>query len=266
MDFWSWNKPTCMIQNQVLWCLHDILTVVFTGWKVSVFGVFLIRYFPHSDWIRRNTRLYPVLMRENRTRKSPNTGIFYAVIYGQNSFRLTFTKFGLVAAFIGLATRCISLKELQSYNWKSFLCPSQKTPKTTAGILAAVFKDMSTLRHIKVSIYIWKTKSTSHKQYFLVFFSLEMQIRLIQTKVYCQVFYSGWKETTHESSIMYELPKKIFPVCIISVQLASMNVFLFSLMTGKHCVFYKVYRYSEVFSTAMLLVSYKQAFWIRPVF
>ena len=26
-----------------------------TKWKVSIFGVFLIRIFPHSDWIQRNT-------------------------------------------------------------------------------------------------------------------------------------------------------------------------------------------------------------------
>ena len=27
--------------------------VIVTGWKVSVFGVFLVHIFPHSDWIRR---------------------------------------------------------------------------------------------------------------------------------------------------------------------------------------------------------------------
>ena len=34
-----------------------------TAWKVSVFGVFLVRIFPHSDWIRRDTdvslRIHP---------------------------------------------------------------------------------------------------------------------------------------------------------------------------------------------------------------
>ena len=29
--------------------------VLFTAWKVSVFGVILVRFFPHSDWIRRDT-------------------------------------------------------------------------------------------------------------------------------------------------------------------------------------------------------------------
>ena len=32
---------------------------VFTSWKVSVFGVFLVRILPHSDWIRRGTPYLP---------------------------------------------------------------------------------------------------------------------------------------------------------------------------------------------------------------
>ena len=36
-----------------------------TAWKVSKYGVFLVRIFPHSDWIRRDTS-YSVL--------SPNAG------------------------------------------------------------------------------------------------------------------------------------------------------------------------------------------------
>ena len=29
--------------------------LICTAWKVSVFGVILVRIFPHSDWIRENT-------------------------------------------------------------------------------------------------------------------------------------------------------------------------------------------------------------------
>ena len=42
----------------------------YTVWKVSVFGVFLVRIFPHSDWIRRDTERYG---------KTPNTDTFHAV-------------------------------------------------------------------------------------------------------------------------------------------------------------------------------------------
>ena len=35
--------------------LFIIFVEYFTAWKVSVFGVFLVCIFPHSDWIWRNT-------------------------------------------------------------------------------------------------------------------------------------------------------------------------------------------------------------------
>ena len=38
----------------------------FKAWKVSIFGIFLFRNFPHSDWIRRDTKYLSVF--------SPNAG------------------------------------------------------------------------------------------------------------------------------------------------------------------------------------------------
>ena len=46
-----------------------------TMWKVSVFRVFLVRIFPHSDWIRRETE-YSVQMRENTNQKNSEYGHF----------------------------------------------------------------------------------------------------------------------------------------------------------------------------------------------
>ena len=46
-----------------------------TAWKVSIFRVFLLRIFPHSDWIRRDTLYLSVC--------SPNTGK-----YGPEKFRI----------------------------------------------------------------------------------------------------------------------------------------------------------------------------------
>ena len=45
-------------------------SIPYTSWKMSVFIVFLVRIFPHLDWIR-----------ENRDRKTPNMDTFHAVIY-----------------------------------------------------------------------------------------------------------------------------------------------------------------------------------------
>ena len=46
--------------------------------KVSVFGVILVLIFPHSDWIRRDTRIQSECGKM-RTRIPPNTDTFYAV-------------------------------------------------------------------------------------------------------------------------------------------------------------------------------------------
>ena len=48
---------------------------VCTAWKVSAFGVILVRIFPHSDWIRRDTQ-YLVQMRENADQNNSEYGHF----------------------------------------------------------------------------------------------------------------------------------------------------------------------------------------------
>ena len=63
-----------------------------TAWKVSVFGVFLVRILPHLDWICISP--YSVQMRKIRTRRIPNTNTFHTVwkfqkILPQTHFSLT---------------------------------------------------------------------------------------------------------------------------------------------------------------------------------
>ena len=48
-----------------------------TAWKVSVFGLFLIRVFPHSDWIWKDTESKCLKI---RTRKTPNMDTFHAIL------------------------------------------------------------------------------------------------------------------------------------------------------------------------------------------
>ena len=64
-----------------------------TTWKMSVFGVFLVRIFPHTDWMQMDTPhlslfnpdRYSISLRiqsgvgKIRTGKTPNTETFYAV-------------------------------------------------------------------------------------------------------------------------------------------------------------------------------------------
>ena len=51
---------------------HCSIFYLFIAWKVSVFGVFLVRIFPHSDWIRRDTEylfLFSLNAGKHRPRK-----------------------------------------------------------------------------------------------------------------------------------------------------------------------------------------------------
>ena len=64
-----------------------ILTI--TAWKVSVFGVILIRIFAYSDWIRRDTEYqsicpYSVQMRENTDQNNSEYGHFLRSVYFKN--------------------------------------------------------------------------------------------------------------------------------------------------------------------------------------
>ena len=75
----------------VLWlCVPETTTFSFnpfrahhghiTVWKVSVSGVFLVRIFLHSDWIRRDTLRIQSKCGKIRARKTPNTDTFHAVL------------------------------------------------------------------------------------------------------------------------------------------------------------------------------------------
>ena len=72
---WTGNFWT----GKIAWIAH-IVTLTpcnVTAWRMSLFRVFLIRIFAHSEWIRRD-REYSVRMRENMDQKNSEYGHFYA--------------------------------------------------------------------------------------------------------------------------------------------------------------------------------------------
>ena len=79
------------------------------------------------------------------------------------------------------------LKDLQNCNRKLFLCPPQKWAKTQAAFWAAIFHDKRKLWLIKLSKYR-KINLLLLNCTDLVFSSLEIQRRLLQTKVYHKFF------------------------------------------------------------------------------
>ena len=77
------------------------------AWKVSVFGLFLVRIFLHTDWIRRDTPYLSVLSPnagKYAPEKTPYLDTFHAVILVH--FRLTNNRYCTV----------ISVKLLQKFN------------------------------------------------------------------------------------------------------------------------------------------------------
>ena len=75
----------------LLFFLYNLLKIVLTllthfsntAWKVSVFGVILVRVFPHSNWVSLRIQSKSFRIKSEcgkiRTRITPNTGNFYAV-------------------------------------------------------------------------------------------------------------------------------------------------------------------------------------------
>ena len=57
----------------LLAAVREFIYGTLTAWKMSVFGVFLVRVLPHLDWIR--------------TRKTPNMGTFPVVLVMKNSLK-----------------------------------------------------------------------------------------------------------------------------------------------------------------------------------
>ena len=52
-----------------------------TTWKMSIFGVFLVGIFPHSDWIQNSVSLcIQSECGKTQTRKTPSTDTFHAVL------------------------------------------------------------------------------------------------------------------------------------------------------------------------------------------
>ena len=75
----AWQSPTYVSAN----CN--------TAWKLSIFGVFLVRIFLHLCWIQRDTpylSVFSPIAGKYKPKKNPNTNIFYEV-RASKSFRFS---------------------------------------------------------------------------------------------------------------------------------------------------------------------------------
>ena len=65
---------------------------MFTAWKVLKYGFFLIRIFPHFDWIRRDTPYLSVFspnVGKDEPEKTPYLDTFHAVVFFNPSGTVT---------------------------------------------------------------------------------------------------------------------------------------------------------------------------------
>ena len=69
-SFWSFQR-TWNVNIGQKW----VNAMIYTAWKVSVFGVLLVHIFLHSDWIRGDTE-YSVQMRENADQNNSEYKLF----------------------------------------------------------------------------------------------------------------------------------------------------------------------------------------------
>ena len=85
-------------------------------------------------------------------------------------------------------------------------------------------------------------------------------------KIYHTLFYSLWKETHKPLTFKRGSFKKAFLQCVCYWYNLLQWIFFFPCHLWKALFFMEVYHYSEVFLTAMLLLSLKPAFWKKSVF
>ena len=98
----------------------------------------------------------------------------------------------------------------------------------------------------------------------MIFSSIEMERRSIQTNADYKIVYSVWKETSHKP-LTVVAPKISFTnVCTIDTIYFD-ECFLFHMITGRHCLLYKFIVTRRFGTTAMLLRCFK-VFWKKSAF
>ena len=73
-----WNTGSWILHSNGMASSFTGLAMIFTAWKVSVFGVILVRIFLNSDWVSLRIQSE---CRKAQIRITPNTDTFYTVIF-----------------------------------------------------------------------------------------------------------------------------------------------------------------------------------------
>ena len=94
-----------------------------TAWKVSVFGVMLIRISPHTNWIRRIRSIspYSVQTRENAGQNKSEYGHFLRSASSRVECTKSHVNWQFIKSFAADIWMLVTCKILRSkYNWSIF--------------------------------------------------------------------------------------------------------------------------------------------------
>ena len=133
--------------------------------------------------------------------------------------------------------------------------------ETQSTFWIAIFENKFTLWHIRLNIYILKTKFSSHNQYL---FGLLFSRNAKETRKLC---YSVWKETSHKP-LKVAAAKKSFPSVYIIATTCFDECFLSHVITERHYFLYKFIVSQRFGETVMFVVFFetsvlkKSAFYI----
>ena len=140
-----------------------------------------------------------------------------------------------------------------------------KIGENTSNILNCLFQNKLTLYHIKLNIFIWKTKFTSHEQYlFVPPFSRHLKMTNTDQIMY-RLSYSVWKVTTYKPSNV-AVVTNVFSSAYVIGTTCLYECLLFYLISEKYHFQQKFIVTLIFFSTAMFLFFLKQLFWKKSVF
>ena len=136
----------------------------------------------------------------------------------------------------------------------------------TTNILNCYFQNKFTLWHIRLNIYIWKTKFTSNKQYFFgLLFSRNAKKtdadQSINNKLSLFSLKRSVSQTFKSSSC-----KRVFPKCAYHWYNLLRWMFFIPCDNCKQYFLHKFIITQRLGATAMLLCSFKQVFWKKFAF
>ena len=135
----------------------------------------------------------------------------------------------------------VQLKELRNYDCKlSFNCHkiSRKPNQHLKLLFLKINLDFDTSDWL--STY-GKLNFYHITSIFFVFFSLEMQRRLLQTKVYYKLYCSVWKETSHKHlKVATATFVRVYIIDIIGTTCFG-DCYLFHIITGRHYFVWQFY-------------------------